>query len=144
MRWVVGYYAFIILSDSRSIVFPTPNNLLSSQSTKPEPWCYLSALSSTSLPHFGRVHSQGTQSTDMTGLETRLTACVDSSPPNGVWTARTYIWYQAIKNGVPKPTTAKVATLTASQGLFLTDVGSALGVSYPDLSISQLIMEGGE
>jgi hypothetical protein len=135
MRWVVGYYAFIILSDSRSIVFPTPNNLLSSQSTKPEPWCYLSALSPISLPLLSLPNPRNAQDT-ISGRE--------RSPPDGVWTARTYIWYQAIKNGVPKPTTAKVATLTASQGLFLTDVGSALGVSYPDLSISQLIMEGGE
>jgi hypothetical protein len=42
----------------------------------------------------------------------------------------TYIWYQAMKNGVPNPTTAKVATLTASHGLFLTDVGRALSVNY--------------
>ena len=56
--------------------------------------------------------------------------------------AQTYIWYQAIKNGVPKPTTAKVATLTANQGLFLTDVGSALFVSHTFLTFRPLDRRG--
>lgn len=41
----------------------------------------------------------------------------------------THIWYHAMKNGVPKPVMANAATLIASHGLFLTDVGSALSVS---------------
>ena len=41
----------------------------------------------------------------------------------------THIWYHAMKNGVPKPVMANAATLIASHGLFLTDVGSALDVS---------------
>jgi hypothetical protein len=58
-----------------------------------------------------------------------------------VWT-RTYIWYQAIKNGVPKPRIEKVATLIASQGLFLTDVGSALIVSFHVYMLLQSYLKG--
>ena len=40
--------------------------------------------------------------------------------------ALAYIWYQAMKNGVPKPTMENAATLKASHGLFWTLVGRVL------------------